>query len=39
MRQRKRYTAPTLTALGCAVERTRGRIGRQAELINYFLWI
>lgn len=36
---KKTYLPPTLTALGCAVEQTRGRFGRQAELINYFFWI
>ena len=37
--QKKHYVAPTLTKLGDAVERTRGRFGRQAELINFFLFI
>jgi hypothetical protein len=36
---KKAYLPPTLTALGGAVEKTRGRIGRTAELINYFFWI
>jgi hypothetical protein len=36
---KKAYLPPTLTALGGAVEKTRGRFGRTAELINYFFWI
>jgi hypothetical protein len=37
--QKKRYSAPTLTMLGGATEKTRGRFGRTAELINYFFWL
>lgn len=37
--RKKHYVAPTLTWLGGAVERTRGRFGKQAELINFFFWI
>lgn len=39
MGQKKRYTAPTLTALGDAVEKTRGRFGNRIELINWYLFI
>lgn len=39
MQAKKHYVAPTLTALGCAVESTRGRFGKRAELINFFFWI
>jgi hypothetical protein len=36
MQAKKHYVAPTLAALGCAVKKTRGRIGLRAELINFF---
>lgn len=36
---KKRYTAPTLTPLGDAVEKTRGRFGNRIELINWYLFI
>lgn len=39
MREKKRYVAPTLTALGCAVEQTRGRFGNRIELINWYLFL
>jgi hypothetical protein len=37
--QKKACLPPTLTALGGAVEKTRGRLGKAAELINYYFWI
>jgi hypothetical protein len=37
--QKKRYTAPTLTALGGATEKTRGRFGNRIELINWYLFL
>jgi hypothetical protein len=35
--QKKVYLSPTLTALGGAVDRTRGRFGFTAELINFWI--
>jgi hypothetical protein len=37
MQPKKPYLPPTLTAHGGAVERTRGRFGLWAELINYWI--
>lgn len=39
MGAKKRYTAPTLTALGGAVEKTRGRFGNRPEFISFFIFI
>jgi hypothetical protein len=37
--RKKRYAAPTLTALGGAIEKTRGWFGNRIELINWYLFI
>lgn len=35
--KRKPYLPPTLTAHGCAVQKTQGRFGFAAELINFWI--
>ena len=39
MGTRKRYTAPTLTALGGAVQKTLGRFGNRPEFISFFIFL